>query len=279
MKTRLLLQIVLILSSCSLYAHSGDSVIVPFGKTPVIDGVFSQDEWEDAAQISVPSITGKVFIKYDLSKLYIAFENNSYHFQSTGVYIDKLNNGGVEPQSDDMWLHGSAGQYEWRGNLNDSNWGAVSPSGWSYSINSACEYEIDLVKLQVNGKLNNRIGVLFSFLDWSNGSEVTWPNGGFSILSKPNTYADLIFESNPTTIEEILPQILSIHPNPATNQLNIQNSEECKIYIYGVSGNVMYSTYKKASEVQIDVSGWPRGFYVILTIGDKYTRRKRLILN
>ena len=80
---------------------------------------FGADEWSDALSVELPSIDGTVYFKRTDTHLYIAFTDlNQIYSSSTGIFIDKLHNGGTVPNEDDLWLHGSVGQYESFGNNN-----------------------------------------------------------------------------------------------------------------------------------------------------------------
>lgn len=61
---------------------------------------------------------------------------------------------------------------------------------------------------------------------------------------------------------------VSVAPNPATNILNIQFKGAVTspvLKVYSVSGREVYQSRvsRNANQVQIDVSGWPKGMYII----------------
>lgn len=260
-----------------LNAHAGDSIIVKQGSTPIIDGIISSTEWNDATVLTVASINGKIYLKHDASKLYVAFQNNAHHYRSTGIYLDPLHNAGDSPQSDDLWLHGSAGQFEWIG-VPDSNWLQRKPAGWSYRVNSGNEYEIDFVKIGINPSAPNVLGVLFSFLDWSNGREVTWPAGGAGILNTPNVYADLFIDFSTSKKEISNLEEAFIYPNPASNQFYLKTEDEGIVYLYQQSGKLLLSEEINKMNASMDVSEIPAGVYVVCFESKGVIRRVKLIL-
>lgn len=92
-------------------------------------------------------------------------------------------------------------QWEWSGN--GTSWQNSTPSGWIYVTTSSNEYKISLSKLGISPDTNKTLGVLFSFMDWSTSNdEITWPSGGHSNLTNPDSWANMIILNNSIGINE-----------------------------------------------------------------------------
>ena len=112
MKTKVLLSLLTVLLSTGLsFAGSGDTVNIPYGTAPVMDGVITAGEWDDASFVELPSISGRVYIKYTDTHFFVAFSDTYGYYMSSGVYIDMLHAGGPAPQVHDIWFHGSAAAF------------------------------------------------------------------------------------------------------------------------------------------------------------------------
>ncbi|MBP1673279.1 MAG: hypothetical protein H6Q25_1094 [Bacteroidetes bacterium] len=276
MKNLITFSLVLFLNIGYTFAHSGDTITVPQGSIPIINGIINSGEWSDASSIEIPSINGTVYFKHSDTKLYVAFISDSYYFQSTGIYIDKLNNGESTPTNDDVWLHGSAGQYEWSGN--GSSWQSSTPSDWSYVANSANEFEISFSKLGITANTNVTLGVLFSFLDWSNGSEITWPNGGYTICGTPNAWADMHISLSTEVIENTeMENEIIVFPNPSHDKIDITGLKNSKIEIVNAQGQIMNTLNTSNSTITIDISKLSVGVYTIIIQSDNKKIVKKII--
>ncbi|MDT3739295.1 MAG: T9SS type A sorting domain-containing protein [Candidatus Kapabacteria bacterium] len=263
MKKLLLLSLVILLNIITVYAHSGDSINVKYGSTPVIDGIISQGEWDDAAFVKVGSIGGEIYFKHDMTDLYVAFSDDLKYSFSTGIYFDKMHIGGSNLQSGHLWLHGSASQWEWIGS--DTSWQKEIPAGWIYKANEANEYKISLSKLGVTGNTNQKMGVLFSFLDWSSGYEITFPEGGINNCTNPESWADITFSFS-TGIEEkhnSVDIISSINYYNDMLFIKLNDNLNTGIEILNIHGQIMQSMNFQTTSVEIDVSNLPRGVYFV----------------
>ncbi len=199
MKKTVIFLLAIILNLGNLLAQSSNTITVPYGTPPKIDGILSKNEWADALYIQVRgSLGGDIYVKHTDSLLFVAFTEGGY--ASSGIYIDKLQNGGTAPQTDDLWLHSSAGKYEWYGD--GTSWKETVPSGWSYIVNIESranalgnEYVILFSKLGIKPNTTTTLGVLFSFMDWSSGGEVTWPVGGEDNCTDPSKWGKMIIQA------------------------------------------------------------------------------------
>ncbi len=262
MKKIVFFSFLLILNTGFAIAHSGDTINVLQGTTPTIDGIINAGEWSDASSVHISGINGTIYFKRNDTKLFVAFTSDSYYYQSTGIYVDKLHNGGTTPQIDDLWLHGSAGQYEWCGN--GTSWQSSAPSDWNYVVSAANEYEISLSKLDIITNTNNTLGVLFSFLDWSSGNEITWPDGGYTNLGIPNSYADMILKFETSVIENsIYPDEICVFPNPSNDRIEIEGLNNVTMEIMDIRGHIIKSIDASDTKTSIDISELSAGIYIL----------------
>ncbi len=280
---KLLFFIIFFINLALAKAHSGDTINVPFGTTPTINGIKSSGEWNDAyiLQVFTNGFYNDIYIKQSVTHLFIAFE--SPYSGSTGIYLDKLHNGGTSPQSDDIWIHGSAGSFEFIGN--GSTWQQQSTnSNWNFTVNNTnqfSEYQILLSKLGNSTKTNNLIGVLFSFIDWSYGSEITWPSGGYSSCGNPDSWANLILSTS-TSINENTKFInnLIVYPNIANEYIivNCAQMKNLKFEIYNMTGKLeKYGNLNKINEHRIDISQLQKGVYLIKIFNSEFTNNQKFI--
>lgn len=276
----MIISFALILYSTTSNAHSGDTLYLGYGTTPVIDGMVSPGEWSDAQSIQVPAISGTVYFKYDFTYLYFAFTDLNYYF-STGIYLDLSHNGGSAPQIDDIWIHGSAGPFEFIGD-GSSTWVQQTPSGWDYSVNQASEYKIIFSKLGITCGTEMTIGILFSFLDWSTASnEFTWPPGGHANLTNPDSWANLVLlgttgidNQNDKGIADI-----NLYPNPATDQLSIESNGLTNgvAEIYNATGQLLQTHELHNRTTTIDISELESGMYFIRMNDERGSCYKKLM--
>lgn len=268
-----------------VFGHSNDTIHVPIGTSPTIDGVLSTGEWSDALSVQLPSIDATVYFKRTSTHLYIAFTDwNQMYSNSTGIYIDKLHDGGTGPNEDDLWLHGSAGQYESFGN--NTTWESSTPSGWSFMRSSVNEYEISLSKLGISSNTNATLGVLFSFWDWSvNNSEITWPSGGFANCSNPDSWANMnISFTNEIAEDHDQKNEISVCPNPITSSAIIHFSnpknENHSLLIRNTNGQLVQKTDNiRDTEIKIESENLKSGMYFIeLQNNSRVVGRKKIII-
>ena len=269
MKKTIIFFVLFFLNLAFVKAHSGDTINVPFGSTPTIDGIKSSGEWNDAFLIQILSngFYNDIYIKHSATHLFIAFD--SPYSGSTGIYLDKLHNGGVSPQPDDIWIHGSAGSFEFIGN--GSSWQQQSTnSNWNFIVNTTnqiSEYQILLSKLGISSKTNTVLGILFSFIDWSIGNEITWPSGGYSNCSNPDSWANMIISLSTSISENIKSNNkFSIYPNIATEYIIVDcmQMKNLEFEIYNMVGKLEKSgNLNKNNKQKIDISQLQKGVYLI----------------
>jgi len=275
MKTKVLLSHLTVLLSISIsFAHSGDSIVIPYGTSPTIDGILSTGEWDDASTIQLSAINGIVHFKHTDTHLFVAFSDPIGYYNSTGIYLDLLHDGGSAPQMDDIWIHGSAAAFEFKGD--GSTWQMVAPSDWNYIANSANEFSISLSKLGITPGNNVNMGILFSFLDWSTThDEITWPSGGYANCNDPNSWATLIMKVT-TGIDAIENNVIHISPNPASTYLFIESNVKIrKLILIDFFGKMI--SINDYPENAITLPDLPNGLYFVKIFTDKGIIIKKFI--
>jgi hypothetical protein len=269
MKNCKLFLVFVFLSFADVYAHTGDSITVPYGTTPVIDGAKSAGEWSDAFLISVLTngFYNDIYVKHSTTHLFVAFE--SPYATSVGIYIDKIHNGGSLPQTDDIWIHGSAGPFEFAGNGNSwiqqtaaANWNFVSNISNQFS-----EFQISLSKLGLSIG-NNVLGILFSLIDWSvsHTDEITWPSGGYPNCGNPNSWANM----NISFVNSIADNSGSINKLKVFPDINREflivegvNTECLDFSIYNLMGESIKTGKFDKNISNINISALNSGIYFI----------------
>lgn len=70
-----------------------------------------------------------------------------------------------------------------------------------------------------------------------------------------------------------------IIPNPATDQLNISNIKNAKIYLYNSNGQLLLETEKTNEQITINVSAFENGTYIVKVIGENqnYTQKVNIL--
>jgi spore coat protein CotH len=112
-------------------------------------------------------------------------------------------------------------------------------------------------------------------------TNITWgryPNGTGSFTTMVPTYS-AINSNSPLSIDNLaIKEIndLNIYPNPTSENVTLEfkNSETQTIYIFNIVGELVYQTVLNDKSIQLNVSDWSKGIYVIKT---KDTVKKLII--
>jgi hypothetical protein len=94
------------------------------------------------------------------------------------------------------------------------------------------------------------------------------PNGRFA--------ADSTAEENNIIISELIPENVTINPNPFSNQIQINSTAEVgSVYIYDVTGNLIYTDSPKQTFFSIYTETYTDGIYlIVIKIANKYYYQK-----
>ncbi|WP_339740292.1 T9SS type A sorting domain-containing protein [uncultured Sunxiuqinia sp.] len=71
---------------------------------------------------------------------------------------------------------------------------------------------------------------------------------------------------------------VKVYPNPANNSVRIEASESSSVEVYNLTGQMIYSSHHPFKELEIDVSGWEPGLYVLRGIRKEGGFVKKLIV-
>ncbi len=171
-------------------------------------------------------------------------------------------------------------QYKWQLISNDI------PIGWTYSL---CDYTNCYPGIPHDGTMTE-----ITATEAANGT-----NGFFKITINPNdieasaTAKIYVYDSQditmgdtiefnfthviPLSVETETTQAISIYPNPANAQLNIQNTSKNSITnlsIYNVAGKIMYDSKLLGNSTEsIDISKYASGVYFVSYIGSNNIKR------
>ncbi len=255
----------------NVLAHSGDTVYVHLGNIPIIDGVLSAGEWDDATSLTFTGYSGitiTCYLKHNgADTLYIAQNVPEMPGGDHGyIWLDLDNDGGSTPQTDDYWLSKYYFEGEWfypvetRGT--GSNWGGWTESisgwsvkhtgeGWGYD-NGQMEFAISYNKLGITAGIAKTIGFMIGFGDNQDETDCYFfPSAGGH--KNPNNWADIISTDNwgegtgvgEENEEIVLPTkykttFLANYPNPfnpeTTIEFAIQSKGNISLIIYNIKG-------------------------------------------
>ncbi|MCD4817735.1 MAG: T9SS type A sorting domain-containing protein [Candidatus Cloacimonetes bacterium] len=249
-----------------------DSLFVSFGSSPVIDGVISPNEWDDASPITYEAgfsgdeMTITCYFKHNgIDTLYIAQHIPDMHNGDRNlICFDVEQNGGNNPQTDDF----SCNRYHldsyssWEGTGTGSDWNYSDPDGWFCALSGAAwgwegdlgeiEFAIAFSKLGITAGNPKILGfnILFGELLGNYDPDVLWnwsTNGDYFI---PNTWGNMISPDNWSSEVSIndnnLPNYyenfsMMNYPNPFNPTTNIffsttKNTGNTKIEVYNIKG-------------------------------------------
>jgi len=182
--------------------------------TPVLDGVISAGEWDDATLTYTTDngVSGKIYSKNDTSYLYLAFEHSLDmtldSYDQVGLYFDTNNDGvyAADGSEGNYWLLYDALNdtmlAQFRPWLPDTTVGTVidDPAGVVGDISIASGYvqyevRIDLATAHYNPSYGDTAGFRIYIADTGPvGAYTYWPEG--AIYNWPSTYGDMVM--NPT---------------------------------------------------------------------------------
>ncbi|MCD4819169.1 MAG: T9SS type A sorting domain-containing protein [Candidatus Cloacimonetes bacterium] len=306
--------IVLFLSSALLFCQ--ESFSVSYGTTPDIDGIISQEEWNDAILLEFTgynNVSITCYLKHNgTDSLYIAQDVPEMIGGDHGyIWLDTEFNQGSTPQNDDYWLSVYYFQdwlaYETCGTGNSwGNWIApidwnsdFTGDGWSYD-HGQMEFAIAFSKMGIVAGAPQTIGFMIGFGDNPAQTDCWYfPSNGH--YSNPNSWANMSSsdnwsEENNEVIEDltITSDILRLenHPNPfnptttISFSLTTENTEDAELVIYNLKGQKVriYSILNNQFSISwdgTDENNQPvsSGLYFYqLKVGKDFSETKRMLL-
>jgi hypothetical protein len=72
---------------------------------------------------------------------------------------------------------------------------------------------------------------------------------------------------------------IKIYPNPSKDGIfNLENCAECKVSVYDVVGKIIYNSFVTSDLQVVDLSGWPRGVYIVKVSSNSINGRKKIVI-
>lgn len=168
-------------------ASVANLISIKQGIAPIINGVISPGEWDDANTVQINVELGwtvQVYYKRDESNIYVAFENLTHdtRVRYPEVLLDMNNDKTVSWKSDDLWFHVSynicegAGQYD--------VWASCTrtKSDWAANIfplthqPGTVEMKISYAKLGLDSITDKTIGIAFDVNDGNSSRYSLFPS-------------------------------------------------------------------------------------------------------
>jgi hypothetical protein len=168
---------------------------LPRGRAPVVDGIISPGEWDDAAMVEIavePGWEVPVRVKHDGHALYVAFANlkpgEAERYPEVLLAVRGTRDGAWT--TNDWWLHASYQDCEGQGVFNNYQCSPTKP-GWeanNFPLDppGAIEFRISFDRIGFDPADVGEIGVAFNVTDtrevWS-----FWPR--LATLEDPGSWA------------------------------------------------------------------------------------------
>jgi hypothetical protein len=74
------------------------------------------------------------------------------------------------------------------------------------------------------------------------------------------------------------PDFAKIYPNPATSRVRIETSESSKVEVYNMIGQKVYMSHNSSKELDMNVSKWKPGIYLIRIKSSTKVCSKKLLV-
>jgi hypothetical protein len=119
---------IILLVSISVSALENDSVIIPYGAPPLLNGIDGKGEWIDAHTINWEGGSSSILLKQDSLYVYLCFVDRDTIHSGIDLYVDNL-------AGDILLLHVSSARGQSR--LTENNWSEMdfgSQELWTSNI-------------------------------------------------------------------------------------------------------------------------------------------------
>ena len=180
-----------VLALLALSALARETIAIPLGEAPDVDGEFSAAEWGGAARVRFTTDGGAVGVVAHLlqaaGELYVAFdfaENPTGELIVPEILIDPDNAKSPEWGSDDWWFHVSAQNCDKQGGRDDySRCGLVRPQWWARPNYAPEPHSVPLPAIEVRIPLSMigvesgaTFGLALTGHSWPSDTLGGWPN-------------------------------------------------------------------------------------------------------
>lgn len=109
---------------------------------------------------------------------------------------------------------------------------------------------------------------------------VLWPdqssNIGFSVVNGMTRIAELSTSTTPTATSE---KGMRLYPNPATNQVRIENTYQAEITVYDFSGNLVLKQKSENQDTLLNTGSLSAGKYIVRLTGNHISDKSILIIH
>lgn len=286
--------------SLSVRVSAQDSLFIPCGTSPTMDGVARPTEWVDADTVYISILNGQdsvaILYMHDGENLNFAFLGN---LQSTNarfpeVLLDIGNDKTSTWQSEDWWFHVSATDCEYKGEHGNYDSCKTERPNWIGipNMNSGPPQPpyVDTIEIQIplntiGVSTDDKLGLAFNVTNTFNSWEY-WPTS--ADINKPSTWATATLESpcGPGNVSKDIREVpIEIYPNPtnSTFTLTVTNGgvQRVQVSISDVHGKTCFRrTYmvdSSKTELGIEPHLSP-GVYLIRTQGGSVLGTQRLLV-
>jgi hypothetical protein len=256
------------------FSAKAQFIDIPLGDKPEIDGIFDNDEWDDAAQSNIyvqTDWTVTVFYKHSDTSLYFAFTDIKGVFgeRYPDVMLDISNDKTTKWNLNDWWLHASYNDCEANGTYNV--WSSCQPThtGWCannfpLSAPGIIEMEISYKKIGLAPQSGDTIGLALEVSDTY--TDYHYFPATASIHS-PSTWGNAVLSSINSIPENDLQNVrVKVFPNPSRDYTCFSfpnpDNDIFSMSIFNASGNLLQNIENiTGSEERTDNSHFANGMY------------------
>ncbi len=295
MKTSLKLFFLSVFLTCTLSGFSQTTITIHSRPAPVIDGIYSVQEWADADTASIDLLDGRSLLvryKKDASALYFLFSGpiasySNYYAMFPEVSIDGAFNKSELWQCDDQWFHvsytdcSSIGAPDIYTNcvVTQPDW--IGIPNFSMSLNpDTIEMKIPFAKLGINEAYADTIGICFMG-NTTQGSWRMWPKTADKF--KPSTWAKAILEHSVsvhnTEIKAFEPEIFIDNINHNIRIIcKDENLSKNSYFLFNVRGKEIIRGMFNTEIYSLDSKDLRSGIYILSIISNGHFYNKKIII-
>lgn len=283
--------LILFLNNFPLLAQN--TIHIPCGNAPTINGSFSSNEWQDANKVDLLIQNGantvQVFFKHDSLNLYVAFVD---HLQSSNIrfpeiLLDVNHDKSPSWMPDDWWFHVSATDCESQGQPNNydscqlvrPNWVAANNFDQNPPQTDTVEIKIPFSTIHLNSNTTDSIGIAFDVTNTFNSWEY-WPAA--ANYNSPASWATGILGCSSLLNKAKLNspiETISIYPNPSNGHVVVDlhplQQTIKQLMVYNLLGELVYqSNFHPTNSKDLNLQ-LANGIYLIKvqTTQKEYTKK------
>jgi hypothetical protein len=231
------------------------NITIPYdAQAATMDGVMANGEWTKASRIAIATSGNdsvSVYYKHDLSNMYFAFTGKleSANALFPEILFDPQLTRTHSWENGQWWFHVSATDCEHNGGYGVYNncqgvqpdWIGVNNFTQGAPYTDTVEIGIPFSKIGFNPVTQNEMGIAFVVTNTATIFNL-WPL--VADRQMPKTWSTATVSKFPTAVNESANvRSYQLYPNPATNEVRIQNAEKAdKLCIADMSGRIVLET-------------------------------------